>query len=556
MNMKIKILLSLLIMQICVYGAYSQVTPFEVYPSFPGGTEAMVDYISKTYEYPESFSGDRITGKCYVELTIDADGSLSAVNIRKGIDKAVDEELVRVFKSMPKWNPGTLRNEPLKGNMIFPITLDIPRPSKPVVAAQQEENNVVNQQDAIENVEVMPQSTDDFLANWKKQYYHTKDEYPVSPNAKTVYINNYKTDYQFTDGMLAIQNTETGKWGFIDENGNLLQGGYKWLYIDYQQPRFGGGYCLVALKRNPNLRELDWYILDKKGNAKRLNASGRISNVSCFNEDGIVAVMVEVGYNGQIKYFKADGTEVYKTISASAPTAMAVVPLGSFIDGRALFYNAGKNVYGFINKSGNIVANKTFRKAQNFSEGLAAVEINTDLGRRWGYIDVNGTLAIPAKFSKEPSPFVCGYAVAEKQNGKKVFINKQGEPCSAEYDRLTNFVNGYALASISTKCYIIDTDMKVRQATAGGFDHSTLREMEKDVPLRTVFDGKYIIYDGSYMSDGLIWPQTGYKYGVGNGPFSENRVHVVVDRGVHQGDDHYFLDRTGQVVIKFAKEEF
>lgn len=98
--------------------------------------------------------------------------------------------------------------------------------------------------------------------------------------------------------------------------------------------------------------------------------------------------------------------------------------------------------------------------------------------------------------------------------------------------------------------------MKVRQATAGGFDHSTLREMEKDVPLRTVFDGKYIIYDGSYMSDGLIWPQTGYKYGVGNGPFSENRVHVVVDRGVHQGDDHYFLDRTGQVVIKFAKEEF
>ena len=59
------------------------------------------------------------------------------------------------------------------------------------------------------------------MANWKKQYYHTKDEYPVSPNAKTVYINNYKTDYQFTDGMLAIQNKETGKWGFIDENGNL-----------------------------------------------------------------------------------------------------------------------------------------------------------------------------------------------------------------------------------------------------------------------------------------------------------------------------------------------
>ena len=556
MNMKIKILLSLLIMQICVFGAYSQVTIFEVYPSFPGGTEAMVDYISKTYEYPYLFSGDKIEGRCVVELTIDVDGSVSAVTIRKGIDKVVDDELVRVLELMPKWNPGMFQNKPLKGNMIFPIILDITRKPKPVVVAKQEDNTNVNPQNAINDVETMKQSSDDFLSNWKKQYNHTKDEYPVSPNVKTVYINDYRTDYQFTDGMLAIQNKETGKWGFIDENGNLLQGGYKWLYLDYQQPRFGGGYCLVALKRNPNLRDLDWYILDKKGNIKQLNAGGRISNVSCFNNDGIVAVMVEVGYNGRIKYFKADGTEIYSGISTTASTAMAVVPLGNFIDGRALFYKHGENVYGFINKEGNIVANKTFRKAQNFSEGLAAVEINTDLGKRWGYIDINGLEVIPAKFSKEPSPFTCGYAVAEKQNGRKVFINKLGEVCSAEYDRLTNFVNGYALASIGTKCYIVDADMNATEATAGGFDHSTLREMEKDMPIRTVFDGKYIIYDGVYMSDGLIWPQTGYKYSVGSGPYSENRVHVVVDRGVHQNDDHYFLDRTGCVVIKFAKEEF
>lgn len=399
--------------------------------------------------------------------------------------------------------------------------------------------------------------SDDFVATWEKTKHYTSSEFPMSSSVKTVYINNYETDYQFVDGMLAIQNSETGKWGFIDEDGNLLKGGYKWSYLNYETPRFGAGHCLVALRDEESPYSWHWFILDKKGNAKPFDAGGDIYTAYGFNADGIMSVVVQSGYRGYVTYFDTDGNEVFENISSSTNLGVSIHPLGVFKDNRALFYNSYKKVYGYIDHNGNVIGGgKTFLDAQDFSDGLAAVLVETELGRRWGYIDVNGNMVIPAKFSKEPSPFIEGYAVAEKQNRKDVFINKKGEVCSNEYSNLTHFVNGYALASISTKCYIIDTDMNVRETT--GIDHYTISDIRQNLPLKTVFDGKYIIYSGSSLdsSPGLIYPQSGTLYSLGFGPFSENRVHVRVDRGVRMDDDHYFLDRSGQVVIKFAKEEF
>lgn len=398
--------------------------------------------------------------------------------------------------------------------------------------------------------------SDDFIAKWEKTKHYTSSKFPISPNVKTVYINKYETDYQFVDGMLAIQNSETGKWGFIDENGNLLKGGYKWSYLNYETPRFGAGHCLVALRDEESPYNWHWFILDKKGNAKRFDAGGEIYTTSGFNADGIITVVVESGYRGYVTYFNTDGNEVYENISSSINLGVSIRPLGVFKDNRALFYNSYKKVYGYIDRNGNIIGSNTFLDAQDFSDGLAAVLVETELGRRWGYIDVNGNMVIPAKFSHEPSPFVEGYAVAEKQSKKDVFINKKGEVCGNEYGNLTNFVNGYALASISTKCYIIDTEMNARETT--GVDHYAISDIRQNLPLKTVFDGKYIIYGGSSLrtSSGLIYSRNGMLYGLGLGPFSENRVHVKVENGTHEDDGHYFLDRSGQVVIKFAKEEF
>lgn len=518
--------------------------------TFPGGVAEMNKFLKENVVYPAEANGAE--GRVIVSFVVDEVGSIVDAKVIRSINPYLDAEALRVVKLMPKWTNALVGEIPVKENFSLPIRFVAPK----VSLSQTKESGNTTEDISSSVPASSPSSTSisdgDFLAKWNW------GNFPISPTMKTVYINKYETEYLFSDGILAVKNTETGKWGFVDEDGNLLEGNYKWRTVDFTKPRFGAGHCLVAQERENNPKILDWYILDKKGNARRFNIDSEIHSVSPFNSDGIVTVVVEYSNKGldmtglgKIKYFNTDGIEVFHSICCDAELG-AIFPLGDFKDDRALFGMQGNEIigthYGYIDRAGNIInKDNLYLQAQEFSEGLAAVLVDTDAGKRWGFIDVNGKMVIPAKFSYEPSPFRCGYSVAKKQNGSMVFINKNGDVCSGEFQYLTNFVNDYALGCINMTSYVIGTDMKAVEVK--DLEHSIVYHLSKNLPVNAVVDGKYISYTGSFYGDGLIWPQTGKSYAL-RAPFCENRFHVKIK------DEHFFLDRSGQIVIKFAKEEF
>lgn len=63
-----------------------------------------------------------------------------------------------------------------------------------------------------------------------------------------------------------------------------------------------------------------------------------------------------------------------------------------------------------------------YRNAKSFNEGLAPVQSSNG---KWGYINQNNHMTIPAKF-EDAQEFKSGRA-AVKFNGKWGFINKQGD---------------------------------------------------------------------------------------------------------------------------------
>ena len=68
----------------------------------------------------------------------------------------------------------------------------------------------------------------------------------VPDNVKKIVLNDYYTTYQYYDGMLAVQNRETGNWGFINEQGDLVHD-FVWSATKMLgTPRFGGNACSVA----------------------------------------------------------------------------------------------------------------------------------------------------------------------------------------------------------------------------------------------------------------------------------------------------------------------
>ncbi len=93
------------------------------YPSYPGGEEAMYDFINKNLQYPE---GDRlITGTVVIRFVVEKDGSISNVSIAREIGGGCGKEVARVVKMMPKWNPAKINGKPVRFEFSLPIEFSL-----------------------------------------------------------------------------------------------------------------------------------------------------------------------------------------------------------------------------------------------------------------------------------------------------------------------------------------------------------------------------------------------------------------------------------------------
>ncbi len=87
----------------------------EIMPSFPGGIEAMMKYLSKNLIYPKEAIEYALEGKIWLKFYVDVDGSLHDIVILKDpVGGGTADEAIRLVKSMPNWIPGKQNNKPVK----------------------------------------------------------------------------------------------------------------------------------------------------------------------------------------------------------------------------------------------------------------------------------------------------------------------------------------------------------------------------------------------------------------------------------------------------------
>lgn len=73
-------------------------------PEYPGGEQALVEYLSANVHYPEQAVKDSIEGRVVVGFSLQADLSVANVVVLQSSGSALlDEEAIRVVRSMPKW---------------------------------------------------------------------------------------------------------------------------------------------------------------------------------------------------------------------------------------------------------------------------------------------------------------------------------------------------------------------------------------------------------------------------------------------------------------------
>ncbi len=94
-------------------------------PMFPGGDAALMKFIAENTKYPEIAKENGIQGRVFVQFVIDKNGSVTKVQIAKGVDPYLDSEAVRVVKTIPNWAPGKQRGKAVPVTYIVPINFKL-----------------------------------------------------------------------------------------------------------------------------------------------------------------------------------------------------------------------------------------------------------------------------------------------------------------------------------------------------------------------------------------------------------------------------------------------
>ncbi|WP_139921815.1 energy transducer TonB [Hymenobacter sp. DG01] len=102
---------------------------FEVMPSFPGGQQALLQYIGQNTRYPGKALRRGVEGKVFVKFVVDTTGVVSNVRIDKGVDPLLDTEAVHVVKNLPRFEPGRQDGRPVPVYFTVPITFSINKSS-------------------------------------------------------------------------------------------------------------------------------------------------------------------------------------------------------------------------------------------------------------------------------------------------------------------------------------------------------------------------------------------------------------------------------------------
>ncbi len=93
----------------------------EEQPEFPGGNAAMMKFLGDNIKYPVIAQENGIQGRVITNFVVERDGSITDVQVVRGVDPSLDKEAVRVIQSMPKWKPGKQRGSTVRVRFTLPV---------------------------------------------------------------------------------------------------------------------------------------------------------------------------------------------------------------------------------------------------------------------------------------------------------------------------------------------------------------------------------------------------------------------------------------------------
>lgn len=297
------------------------------------------------------------------------------------------------------------------------------------------------------------------LQGFAQQYRVHKTERTVRFTADNVSIYNISN---CVGGVFIARESSKNVSYIIDTLCNTLGAIYLETGLGSFYPNFYGGNVATAVLGNGTPA-----VINTKGEIVKQFPEGKKISTRFVDGVALLSVTNPKTYESLVVYINEKGEQIYKNLTMKDSMWGMNLDVSPLRDGLRRYYDSEKGMYGFIDEAGKVVISARFKKAHDFSDGLAAFTSNDGSIEYWGYVDTSGKEVIKPVFRNEPGDFHDGYAIVQKQNGKYVFIDKETNVKTKEFSRATRFFHGYALVNAQnqygddySKCYVVDTSFK------------------------------------------------------------------------------------------------
>lgn len=90
-------------------------------PLFEGGDAGIIKYVAEHTNYPIPAQEEGIEGTVYIRFVVTKSGEVGEAKVMRAVDPLLEEEALRVIKSMPKWIPGKNNGNPVNVWFIIPV---------------------------------------------------------------------------------------------------------------------------------------------------------------------------------------------------------------------------------------------------------------------------------------------------------------------------------------------------------------------------------------------------------------------------------------------------
>ena len=97
----------------------------EQMPEYPGGIQALFEYLSQNVKYPADAENQKVEGRVIATFIVETDGTINNVEVVKPVFPSLDAEAIRVLQGMPKWTPGKQSGKEVRVKYTVPINFNL-----------------------------------------------------------------------------------------------------------------------------------------------------------------------------------------------------------------------------------------------------------------------------------------------------------------------------------------------------------------------------------------------------------------------------------------------